>query len=196
MMNLLPVPTIIKWVAVLYAILVVVTLVVLRLGGHELDMMGSVKLALSGALALQALILTVVSMGWRWLWRTVPALGKRLFPDLNGQWQMTIHWQRNGETGQATAKATVKQDLLRISIDVEAPDSDSQTLSVLPKQDPESGRPMLHYIYLVTPHAIGPSPSSPYNGAAILKIGHDQTFSGNYWTSSPSTGRFVLTRAS
>lgn len=194
MISLLPLALIIRWIAACYAVLVAAGIVLLRLAGPDPDLFGSIKLALGGAFLLQLLILFLVYVGWRWLWRWIPALPRLLFPDLNGRWQMTIHWQRNGNTGQAIAEAIVKQDLLRMSIEVEAPDSDSLTLSVQPKRDPESGRPILHYLYRVTPHSIGPSPPHPYNGAAILYVS-DQALRGNYWTSSPSTGHFNLKRA-
>lgn len=195
MINLVPLGAVVRWVAVCYAALVALGLVFFHLAGHDLDLVGSVKLALAGALPLQVMIGYVVVRGWRRLWRWFPGLSERLFPDLNGRWAMTIHWNYKGQAGSQAAEAVVKQDLVRISMEVTAPNSDSQTLSVVPKRDPESGRPVLHYLYRVTPHAIGPDPTPPYEGAAILRLDQDKAMHGNYWTSSPSTGHFSLTRA-
>ena len=196
MINLLPIGAIIRGVSVCYAVLVVIGLVLLRLAGQEPDVFNSVKLALAGALPLQLLILYAASAGWRTLWRLLPWLGRALFPDVNGEWDMTIHWRRDGDLGVVAAIANVKQDFWRMSMEVRSPGSDSQTLSIQPKRDAESGHPMLHYLYRVTPHAIGAANRPPYNGAAILRLDGDQAMQGNYWTSSPSIGHFSLTRKS
>lgn len=196
MINLLPIGAIIRGVSVCYAVLVVIGLVLLRLAGHEPDVFSSVKLALAGALPLQLLILYAASAGWRTLWRLFPWLGRALFPDINGEWDMTIHWQRDGDIGVVAAIANVKQDFWRISMEVRSPGSDSQTLSIQPKRDAESGHPMLHYLYRVTPHVVGAVNRPPYNGAAILWLDGDQAMQGNYWTSLPSIGHFSLTRKS
>lgn len=105
--------------------------------------------------ALGAFILGVpliASLAWRFLWRRVPYL-QSLYPDISGEWDVTIQWSRAGNHGSVLGKAIVRQDLLRISMELEAPDSDSRTLSAVPKKDPESGRASLHYMYLVIPHA-------------------------------------------
>jgi hypothetical protein len=194
MINLVPFGAVVRWVAVGYAALIACGLILVRLAGYNVTLVGAVKFALAGALPLQLIIGYVLFRGWRRLWRWFPSLGDALFPDLNGQWAMTVHWAHDGESGFRSAHAVVKQDLTRISIEVAAQDSDSQTLSVSPKRDPESGRPMLHYLYRVTPHAVGANPPPPYDGAAILRLEDDGAMSGNYWTSSPSTGRFTLVR--
>lgn len=63
-----------------------------------------------------------------------PFLNRLLFPDLNGQWGMTIHWQRKEDKGIAKATAHIKQDLLKISMEVDSEDSDSITLLAKPKR--------------------------------------------------------------
>jgi hypothetical protein len=51
----------------------------------------------------------------------------------------------SGANGRSsTQKRSVKQNFLKSS------KSDSQTLMAQPKKDPESGRPLLYYVYLVT----------------------------------------------
>lgn len=137
----------------------------------------------------------VASFGWRVLWRRVPYL-QRIYPDISGEWDVAIQWSRNGSEGTVSARATVRQDLLRISMELEAPDSDSRTLSAVPKKDPESGRATLHYMYLVTPHATTGKAWGAYHGAAILDFSAVDVsrLAGNYWTSHLSSGRLTMTR--
>jgi hypothetical protein len=119
-----------------------------------------------------------------------------VFPDLNGEWTMTIHWQGTEKYGIVPARAHIKQDLLRISMEVFSHDSDSETLTVQPKRDPESGRPILYYVYRVIPKNVGNNGGGSYEGAAILKLansGSDQ-WSGNYFTSRQTLGHFELSR--
>jgi hypothetical protein len=81
-------------------------------------------------------------------------------------------------------------------MEVRSVKSDSQTLMAQPKKDQESGRPILYYVYLVTPKALGARPNPPYYGAAILKFSEVSggELSGNYWTSQQTGGHFRLLR--
>ena len=71
------------------------------------------------------------------MWRCVPALNRVLFPDIGGGWEMEIHWHREGHVGVVNAQAIVRQNFLRLSMEVTSPNSDSQTLIALPKKDSE-----------------------------------------------------------
>jgi SMODS-associating 2TM, beta-strand rich effector domain len=134
--------------------------------------------------------------GWRHLWRWIPALNRLLFPDIEGEWVMEINWQGEHGDGVVAAEAPVKQNFLRFSMEVRSPKSDSQTLIAQPKKDPESGRPLLYYVYLVIPKAVGADPGPPYHGAAILRFSEagGGELSGNYWTSQRTGGHFRLLR--
>lgn len=195
MLSLLPIGVITRWVALSYVLCAIGAAWVLR---HDVGAWdpGFVLKTFSMVLsAFTLLILLLGYFGWRWLWQWIPLLAN-IYPDLNGYWDLTISWSRKGKCGEVVAKAIIKQNLFRISMEVEAPDSESRTLSAVPKKDPESGRAALHYIYLVTPHAKQGKSSVPYHGAAILAVsGVDlQTLAGNYWTSHQSDGRLSLTR--
>jgi len=109
---------------------------------------------------------------------------------------MEIHWHGKGQAGKVDAEATVRQDFLRISMEVCSPKSDSQTLIAQPRKDPESGRPLLYYVYLVTPKSVSAEAGPPYHGAAILKFSdaNGGQLSGNYWTNQQTAGHFVLSR--
>jgi hypothetical protein len=79
---------------------------------------------------------------------------------------------------------------------VNSPGSDSETLAVMPKRDPESGRPIVFYVYRVIPKKTTASAGDAYEGSAILKIrsaGADY-LGGNYHTSRHTTGHFELRR--
>lgn len=134
--------------------------------------------------------------GWRLLWRRIPALNRIVFPDINGRWNMEIHWQKETDSGVVNAVAEVNQSFLKISMEVLSEDSSSQTLIAEPKKDAESGSPSLYYIYLVTPKLLDGKIGSPYFGSAILKIpSKDVTeFGGNYWTDKQSKGHFRLNK--
>ena len=109
---------------------------------------------------------------------------------------MRIHWQKADNNGVVRANALIKQDLLRISMEVSSEDSDSETLMAYPKKDPESGRPVLYYVYRVVPKNIKADAGASYEGAAILKLSNLglNKLSGNYFTSRRSMGYFELTR--
>jgi hypothetical protein len=199
MISLLPIATVIRYVAALYALTVlVVVFIVWQLGGEARSLWSTLLTATSGAAALQLALMFWFYMGWRRVWHRFPQLNRLLFPDINGEWRMEIHWQGKGKSGCITdAKATVKLNFLRASMEVISHGSQSQTLIAQPKKDPESGAPYLYYVYLVQPKAIGLQPDSPYHGAAILKFSEvSGELSGNYWTSAQTSGHFRLSRDS
>lgn len=196
MISLLPISRLIAVVAVMYALLIVLVLAVLNIFGYEQTIWASLKIALSGATGLQFLLMVWFYVGWRRLWQWFPRLNNILFPAIDGEWKIEIHWQGEGQSGVVHAEATVKQDFLRVSMEVRSPKSDSSTLITQPKRDPESGRALLYYVYLVVPKAIGTDSKSPYYRAAILKFfdfGSGE-LSGNYWTSKHTSGHFRLYR--
>jgi len=195
MIGLLPISRVIALVSVVYAVLITLFVAISWKFGDQ-TIWGSIWLAFSGATALQYALMAWVYFGWRRLWRCIPALNHLLFPDIGGKWKIEIHWQRRGQEGVVDGEATVKQDFVRISMEVRSLKSDSQTLIAQPKKDPESGRPLLYYVYLVTPKAKGGDSGAPYHGAAILKFFETGggELSGNYWTSQNTSGHFQLSR--
>jgi hypothetical protein len=197
MMNLLPIGQVIRLVSVVYAGLIALAVAISwRFGDHSQTVWGSVAFAFSGATILQLVLMGWFYFGWRRLWRWFPALNRLLFPDIGGEWNIEINWQRKDENGVVEAEATVTQDFLRVSMEVRSPKSDSRTLIAQPEKDSKSGRPQLYYVYQVTTKAVGLNPSRTYYGAAILsfsEVGGGQ-LSGNYWTTAETCGHFRLSR--
>ncbi|MGY3306370.1 hypothetical protein ACVK1X_005698 [Pseudomonas sp. PvR086] len=154
------------------------------------------SLALGGGSALSLMLLVFVHWGWRKIWEVCPKLNDWLFPDLNGTWDMTIHYRKLDGVGEISATAVIKQNWLTMSMEVLARDSDSQTLAIVPKKDSESGRAQLFYFYRVIPKKTSDGRSEPYEGAASLRFFAEGTkqLSGNYYTSVATDGHFKLIR--
>lgn len=156
------------------------------------------SMALRGGFLLNLLLLGFAYWGWRKLWAFFPILNTWLFPDLNGVWEMKIHYRNNGKSGVVCANAVIKQTWLSMSMEVLSRDSESQTLAIVPKKDPESGRAQLFYFYRVIPNKTNAKARDPYEGSANLKvsaIGATQ-LAGNYYTSAATDGHFELKRHS
>jgi hypothetical protein len=153
-------------------------------------------LAFTYATVLQGLLMFFCYVGWRKLWSRFPRLNYLLFPDLNGSWVANINWVRGTQSGMVTAIAEIRQDLLKMSIEVEARDSDSSTIAVVVRRDTESGRPLLHYIYEVTDHQVRPNAEHVYRGAASLRVDtlEPRYMRGNYFTARGSQGHFKFER--
>ena len=196
MISILPIIRIIGIVAISYGACVAVVVALIGKFGDQPTLWSSVGIAFSGGTALNALLFFVIYFGWKRIWSMFPELNRLVFPDLNGSWNMSIHWQNAEKNGFVTAKAQIKQDLLRISMEVFSRNSDSETLIALPKRDSESGRPILYYVYRVVPKSIKVDAGASYEGSAILKISNSSfdRLSGNYFTSRRTTGHFELSR--
>ena len=196
MIGILPITRLVGIVAVSYAACIAAIVTLIWKFGEEPSFWSSAGIAVSGATVLNLLLLLMIYVGWKWLWSCFPILNRLVFPNINGSWRMLIHWQKVDNSGTIQAKAIIKQDLLRISMEVFSRDSDSETLIAYPRRDAESGRPILYYVYRVIPKNINPDPGPSYEGAAILKLSNSgmNELSGNYFTSRQTNGHFRLTR--
>lgn len=195
MINLIPIGKVISLIAVAYA--VICCLILWAVYDENMTFSSAVSIATGGSLLLNALLLSLFYFGWRWLWKALPILNDLLFPDLNGTWDMVIHWELGDKKGTSRANATIKQTFLKIGMDVEAEGSDSQTLVAKPKKDEETGRALLYYVFLTTPkHKANFDEEAPYRGTAILKLSlkGKRKLNGNYFTSRKTVGYYELTR--
>ncbi len=191
MITLLPLQKIFIAIAVIYAVGIALLAVMLQLSG-----MGSISAAFKGAFILEMGLLFFCMFGWKRLWSKFPVLNSWVYPDLNGQWKISIHWNSGNKKGTKLALAYIKQDLFRLSMVLVSDESESETLMVKPMKDPESARPMLYYIYQNEP-AQGVEVQQPsHKGAAILKLGltDHNSLKGNYFTDRATSGHFELRR--
>lgn len=195
MINLLPIGRVISLIAVVYGM--VTCLILWAVYDKTNSFLSAISIGASGSAILHMLLLGVFYLGWERMWNRFPVFNKLLFPNLNGVWEMTVHWEWEGKKGTSNAKAVIKQNFLKIGMDVEAEDSDSQTLLAKPKKDGETGRAELYYVFLTTPkHTSNTENQGPYKGAAILKLGLDgnELLQGNYFTSRKTVGYYELKR--
>lgn len=196
MLSVIPVLRVISVVAATYGLLVTMTLFGYWKSSASPEFWTGLRIASSSAVVLDLALFAIVHFWWKSIWRRFPVLNVTLFPDLNGYWSMKIHWVGKDGDGVVKARAIIKQNFLRVSMEVQAERSDSETLMAVPKKDPESGRPLLYYLYRVVPKQIDAGAGAPYEGAAILKF--DRTtvdqLNGNYFTSRQTRGHFVMTR--
>lgn len=197
MIGLLPIGRVIAVISVAYAFFCILLFGAISLiQGQNITTWKSATFALSGATVLNLIIALWFYFGWRKIWEWFPSLNHVIYPDISGEWKMQIDWNGPSKTdkGTAEARAFVRQDFLKLSMEVSSKHSDSHTLSANPRRSPESGRPVLYYIYSVTTKSTSGWKSKTYQGSAILEFdrGGDSALEGNYWTSEHTSGRFRL----
>lgn len=196
MLSLVPTLRIISLVSSIYAALLILFLFGYWGVNGSSSLILGLKFAFSGALILDIVLLAAVYKWWESIWEKFPILSELLFPNLNGRWQIKIHWIGGEDNGTVDATAVIKQSLLKISMEVMSESSDSETLIAQPKKDPESGRPLLFYVYRVTPKQIDQNSGPIYEGAAFLKFDGKKrnSLNGNYFTSRFTRGHFAMQR--
>lgn len=192
MLSLFPITKIMTAIAIIYSIIVI--LILSFTASASAPFLNNISVALRGAFAINLFLVFIIYYAWRKIWHWFPTLNTLVFPDLNGQWEMYIDWNWQGKNGTVVADAHIKQSFIKISMEVESVNSDSETLLATPKKDPESGRPILYYIYRTLPKKINGNTTAPYEGAAILKLDHKDLncLKGNYFTNNDSHGHYTL----
>ena len=191
MITLIPLQKVLTSIIIIYVVTILTVATFFGITGY-----GSILLTVRGAFVLELVLLIFVGFWWRLLWIKFPILNKWVFPDLNGEWKVDIHWNRGNDKGFKTASAHIRQDFFRLSMELISDKSESEALMVKPKKDPESKRPMLYYIYRNESAQGIEAPEPPHKGAAILKLDlNDQNIlKGNYFTDRATKGHFKLQR--
>lgn len=191
MITIVPLKKVLSIVAIIYALTLAFVALIFKLNNVE-----SISLVFGGAFILEFMIFVFAAYGWRKLWSRYPVLNRLLYPDLNGEWVATIHWNRGKDNGKIIAKAHIDQNLFHLSMELISDESESETLMVLPKKDPESSRPILYYVYRNESNQGVEKPQPPHKGAAILKLDHGNLniLKGNYFTDRATNGHFELKR--
>lgn len=183
-------------VAVAFCATVVLGIYIVHSCFEEIGLLQQLSLILSASAVLNVILGWAFNRSWTELWRKIPALNDLLFPDWNGTWDVQIHWQRGEMAGTVQAEAQIKQSLLKLSITLQSKQAESETLSVVPKKHPESGRPHLHYLYEAKPRAGCQNDNPAHIGAAILKpdLDNRDILRGNYFTDRATSGHYIMTR--
>ncbi|NHH85715.1 hypothetical protein [Cobetia sp. MB87] len=193
MIGLVSIQRVVVLVAVFYSVAVAI---IVSLLGSGNDVFEHILWSFKAAFLLNLLILILVHLVWRKLWKVFPILNNILFPDLNGNWSMKIHWSYEGNSDTVSARAEIKQTLFSISMSVSSDGSDSDTLLVVPKKELESSGVLLYYVYRVIPKHKNGKSDSAYNGTSILRIKSKNfdRLEGNYYTDKSTKGYYTLIR--
>lgn len=140
-------------------------------------------------------VILILMFTWKWIWNVFPALNNWFFPDINGTWNVEIHWnwtQQDGtiKNGVKKGEVVIRQNFLNISMELFTDESESETLIIQPEKNSKSNRLTFHYIYKNTPKNNCNNKLLPHIGTAILKISPDTNtiIEGNYFTDRNTKG--------
>ncbi|MEQ1977234.1 hypothetical protein ABLA76_15720 [Xenorhabdus sp. SGI240] len=156
---------------------------------------------LSKSLSITTFVIILFGLFWRKIWKYIPFLSKVLFPDLNGKWDVIIHWQKKKceifsepQSGISEGICEINQSLYNINMTIRT--KKSKTLSVTPIRESSLENINLYYIYQNEINNENVKNPKIYQGAAILEIRIDSdTLKGNYFTSEDTIGQFQLKRS-
>lgn len=115
--------------------------------------------------------------GWKWAARA----GVLSVPDLNGKWTGELNSSHAPSSGPVDVAAQITQNWNRISIDVEAGESASESKSGSLRCN--DAKTVLTYTYSNTPSALAEEGLSTHAGTAVLKLSQDgKQLTGRYYT--------------
>lgn len=145
---------------------------------------------------------TVVGLTWRWLWRKIPALGRRVFPDLNGRWEGTLHSNWTDPVRGAVIRpvpATVKiyQGLFSVVVRMKTSEATSVSTRAFLVPFREAGLFRIWYAYDNRPNAQVRARSHPHEGVAHLdlELAAPGWLAGRYYTDRGTMGDLELSLA-
>ena len=197
MINLFSITKVISVLGIIYSVIIIIILTF----SQQENFLDKVLVAIRYGALFEILLVGFFLFAWKAIWKTFPKLNDLLFPDINGQWDVEIHYKRKGVNNIKKAKGYIKQSFIQLSMEVITNESESETLTVQPQKDAISGRLHLFYIYRNTPNEANESEKYkrvPSIGTAILKSDPSKNFlfEGNYFTDINTKGTFrVLKKA-
>ncbi len=194
MISLFSIPKIIALFSTLYAVMIFTIFSFFNLTTNVTNIIKYTAL-------FEIIIIIILLFGWRYIWKIIPVFNDWIFPDINGTWDVEIHWnwiQKNGtiKKGLKVGKVYIKQNFLTLSMELFTDESESETLVVQAKKNSESGRLHFHYIYRNTPKNNGINKLKAHIGTAILKVSphENSALEGNYFTDRNTQGVLKFVR--
>ena len=189
MISLFPITKIISILGVLYAVLLVLLFSFVQVDKTQ----NKILLAIRYASLFELFLVSIFLFFWRYIWKIIPILNDILFPDMNGDWDIEIHWNWKKKKGIKKGKIYIKQNFIKLSIDLITDESESETLMIQPKKHNESNLLQLYYIYRNTPK-VNDKERTASIGTAILKSDPDKKYFlvGSYFTDSKTKGIFKI----
>lgn len=189
-------------------VMVILTAVLVHGIGAAMTLFGAEDLSLLRKTSLAASLIGVVvvafgEMAWRPLWRHVPWLGRKLFPDCNGRWEGELHSTWKDASGQRIPPIPVKfwifQHLFTTHVRMATRESSSESTRCWMEADPASRRYTIGYTYRNTPGAKVSERSMQHDGVAWLTFDHTASpprLAGRYCTTRHTSGDIDVRRMS
>ena len=206
MISLYPITKVIRWLSVIYVLLVIViALMVFKVKGQDSgEVLSLAAYAVSYALFFELLLLYIFKLGWRYIWKLIPSLNRILFPDINGQWDAEIDWvwyRKDGsdsasiKKGSTKANVLIEQTLIDVVIYLTTNKSTSESKLVYPRVG-QNGKLELYYVYASQTNTDETEVRSDHKGCSILKFNPDnlEQIVGNYWTDRNTRGKYTFSR--
>jgi hypothetical protein len=146
----------------------------------------------------------IVSLSWRYLWRKIPWLQRKTFPDLNGTWEGTLvsTWIDPATMRPKPPIPTtvwIRQTPFSMSIKLRTGESSSYSTRCILEADHDAGRFRVWYSYDNQPRAELAYRSARHEGVAWLEMDIDagsEELIGQYYSSRRTTGDMRFSRVS
>jgi len=144
----------------------------------------------------------VAEIAWRPLWRRIPLLQRKIFPDLNGNWKGTLTSTCvDPTTGSPEppipTEIIIRQGLFTTSVSLSTQESASHSTRSFLEPFRDTGRFRIWYSYNNDPQAQIRHRSSPHEGISFLEcefdVDHDR-LTGRYYTDRRTTGDIDVRR--
>lgn len=161
------------------------------------------KLTSAIVMLLGGVLVAVFQLTWRWIWRRVPALGRWIFPDLNGRWEgqivpVGVDPAHHPADQPILVTVWIRQNLFGISVRMETAESCSRSIRPQLEVAADHAAFGIWYAYDNQPRARVAHRSGRHDGMAYLEaaVQAPDRLKGQYYTSRRSAGDIDLTRLS
>ncbi|MEK1887044.1 MAG: hypothetical protein AAAB35_05560 [Phyllobacterium sp.] len=151
-----------------------------------------------------AVLVSILQLIWRPVWRWFPSVQRQTFPNLNGTWTgQVLSTYSDPKTGiqvpPIPVEIAIRQGLFSTSVSFKSGETQSYTTQCFLKPFYQIGKFRIWYIYDTDPQAQYRSRAMPHEGVCYLDLYFDEDrnkLRGSYHTERKTTGEIVVVRSS
>ncbi|MFZ4604108.1 MAG: hypothetical protein ACOYM8_16815 [Caulobacterales bacterium] len=147
------------------------------------------------AAAISTVVIPAMEAAWPTVWRYIPLLNAKVFPDLNGTWEGKVYPTAHDER---VVSVRIRQTLFDVFVSMKSAEAESKSVRASFEIDRSAHKARIWYAYEARPNPELLPANPRHDGMACLEVDLDGPYtelSGRYFTERGTLGKIALSRA-